>query len=115
MKFSGVEVIGKPWGREIIIASEKEYIGKIIEVDKGARLSHQYHEKKKETMYVLSGRMKLVHGEGEKTLDTGDTVTLDPGDTHRIEALEDLRIIEVSTFHPDDVIRIADDYGRSSP
>jgi mannose-6-phosphate isomerase len=113
MKLVDVEVVEKPWGREIILAHEDEYAGKIIEVKKGHRLSYQYHKQKKETMYVLSGRMKLVYKGGEKILEEGDSVTLEPGDRHRVEALQDLSFIEVSTSQLDDVVRLEDDYGRT--
>ncbi len=114
MKHINVRVIEKPWGREVWLAFEDEYAGKIIEVKKGARLSYQYHEKKKETMYVLKGKMRLVHEEGETILEEGESVTIHPKDKHRIEALTDVKIIEVSTSHLDDVVRIEDDYGRRS-
>ncbi|MFH1789430.1 MAG: cupin domain-containing protein [Candidatus Altiarchaeota archaeon] len=112
MRFIDVKVIDKPWGREIIIGVEDEYAGKIIEVTKGHRLSYQYHERKKETMHVYAGEMKLIHEDGEIVMKPGDSITLHPGDKHRIEALTDVKVIEVSTSHLDDVVRIEDDYGR---
>jgi mannose-6-phosphate isomerase-like protein (cupin superfamily) len=112
MKFIDIRVVEKPWGREVIIAFEEEYAGKILEVKKGHRLSYQYHRKKKETMHVYKGRMKLVHEDGEILMKPGDSITLHPGDRHRIEALTDLKVIEVSTSHLDDVVRIEDDYDR---
>lgn len=108
----GVRIIKKPWGQEIWLAFEDEYAGKILEVDKGARLSYQYHKRKKETMYVLEGRMKLVHEDGDIELGEGQSITLHPGDKHRIEALTHLKVIEVSTSHLEDVVRIEDDYHR---
>ena len=112
MKFIDIKAIEKPWGREVIIAFEEEYAGKILEVKKGHRLSYQYHKKKKETMHVFRGRMKLVHEGGEILMKSGDSITLHPGECHRIEALTDLKVIEVSTSHLDDVVRIEDDYKR---
>lgn len=112
MRFIDIKVIDKPWGREILIAFEDEYTGKILEVTKGHRLSYQYHEQKKETMHVYEGEMKLVHDGGDVTLKAGDSVTLHPGDKHRIDAITDVKVIEVSTSHLEDVVRIEDDYGR---
>ncbi|MFH1835367.1 MAG: cupin domain-containing protein [Methanobacteriota archaeon] len=114
MRFVDIKVIDKPWGREIILAVEDEYAGKIMEVKKGCRLSYQYHEKKKETMHVYEGEMKLIHEEGEIILKPGDSITIHPKDKHRIEALTDVKIIEISTPHLDDVVRIEDDFGRAS-
>lgn len=112
MQFNEVKVVDKPWGRELWLAVEDEYAGKILEVNKGSRLSHQYHERKKESMYVLDGRMKITVNDVDHVLKQGDSITLKPGDRHRIEALEDLRIIEVSTPELDDVVRLEDDYSR---
>jgi len=111
MKINEITIIEKPWGREIWLAVENEYVGKILEVKKGARLSLQYHKKKKETIYILEGKMKLIHKDGELILDEG-SITIEPGDHHRVEALEDLKLIEVSTPHLDDIVRLHDDYGR---
>lgn len=112
MEFNEVKVVEKPWGREIHLAAEDEYVGKILEVKAGGRLSLQYHKKKKETMYVLSGRMKLTLGDETQVVGEGTSVTIKPGDRHRVEAIEDVRIIEVSTSDLDDVVRVEDDYGR---
>ena len=112
MKFIDVKVIEKPWGKEILLAFEDEYAGKILEVKKGHKLSYQYHKKKKETMHVYAGKMKLVHEDGEIIMNPGDSITIHPGDKHRIEALTKLKVIEVSTSHLDDVVRVEDDYGR---
>lgn len=113
MRINGLKIIEKPWGREIWFAVEDEYAGKILEVRKGGKLSLQYHKRKKETMYVLEGRMKLIHAGGEMLVEKGGgSVTLEPGDRHRVEALEDLKVIEVSTPHLDDIVRLQDDYGR---
>ena len=114
MIFGKPSVIEKPWGREILFADEPEYAGKILEVYAGRRLSLQYHERKKESMYVIEGRLKMIHDDGETVLDVGDTLTIYPGDKHRVEALSDVRIIEVSTSHLDDVVRLEDDYERST-
>jgi len=112
MKSRKPKIIEKPWGREIWLAEEPEYLGKILEIKKGERSSLQYHKEKKETMYVLKGRLKIVSKEEEIVLEEGDSITLNPGDVHRLVPEEDVTIIEVSTYHPDDVVRVEDDYGR---
>ena len=114
MEFNDVRIVDKPWGREIHFAVEADYVGKILEVKKGSRLSLQYHNVKKESMYVLSGRMKFTLGDEEKIVDEGRSVTIDAKMIHRVEALEDLRIIEVSTNHLDDIVRLKDDYSRGN-
>ena len=83
-----------------------------IEIKKGNRISLQYHEKKKETQYVLSGKIKLTLGDETEIIGIGKSVTINPGTKHRIEAIEDCKIIEVSTTELDDVVRLEDDYGR---
>jgi mannose-6-phosphate isomerase-like protein (cupin superfamily) len=106
------QVVDKPWGREVWYGNEAEYAGKILEVTKGHALSLQKHERKKETMYLLSGRV-LYHLNGtDFILEAGGCLTITPGDVHRVEAIEDAVILEVSTPHLDDVIRLEDRYGR---
>jgi quercetin dioxygenase-like cupin family protein len=112
MEFNKVKIVDKPWGREVIFAVEDKYVGKIIEVEKGKRYSLQYHKKKKETQYVLKGKIKLTLGDETQIIDEGKSFTVNPGTKHRVEALEDARIIEVSTTELDDVVRLEDDYGR---
>jgi mannose-6-phosphate isomerase-like protein (cupin superfamily) len=109
--------IEKPWGYEIWWAATDKYVGKILHVNKGHRLSLQYHEKKDETSYVLAGRLILVQGETEDSLTerpvgVGDVWRNTPGTIHTIEALEDADVLEASTPHLDDVVRLRDDYGR---
>jgi len=108
----------KPWGKEIWFAHTKFYAGKLLIINKGARLSLQYHEKKTETQYVVSGLVKLIFGTEaeklqEKILNPGDKFDIYPYTIHRIEGLEDSTIFEVSTPELDDVVKLADDYGRS--
>jgi mannose-6-phosphate isomerase len=106
------KVVDKPWGREVWYAHEDRYAGKILEVTKGHALSLQKHEKKQETMYLQSGRL-LYHFNGtDFEMEPGQCITIRPGDIHRIEALEDAVILEVSTPELDDVIRLEDRYGR---
>lgn len=111
-------VKNKPWGREIWFAQTDHYAGKILEIDAGQRFSLQYHERKAETQYVVSGRVRFTHGASaddlvERILGPGDVVDVTPGMIHRAEAIEDCRIFEVSTPELDDVVKLHDDYGRS--
>ena len=109
--------VEKPWGHEIWWAATDQYVGKILHVSKGHRLSLQYHEKKDESAYVLSGRLILVQGQSEDTLterivSVGDVWRNRPGTIHTIEALEDSDVLEASTPYLEDVVRLSDDYGR---
>jgi quercetin dioxygenase-like cupin family protein len=113
MNYHDIKVIEKPWGREIHFAVEDEYVGKILEVRKGCRLSHQYHKKKKETLHVYEGSIRLTLGSETEIVKAGKSVTIKPGVNHRIEALDgEAVILEVSTKELDDVVRLDDDYGR---
>ena len=108
----------KPWGREIWFAQTESYAGKILEVKKGHRLSLQYHERKIETQYLYSGQVKFTYGTEEDALqeiilNPGDKFDITPYTIHRVEALEDSEIFEVSSPELDDVVKLADDYGRS--
>ncbi len=109
--------VEKPWGYEIWWAVTDHYVGKILHVDRGHRLSLQYHELKDETCYVLSGELLLVQGDAEHTLSErtvtkGDVWRNEPRVIHTIEALEDADVLEVSTPHLEDVVRLKDNYGR---
>jgi quercetin dioxygenase-like cupin family protein len=109
----------KPWGREIWFAATQNYAGKILEVKKGARLSLQFHEKKEETQFLFSGKVRLTFSSNPKKLRTkilnaGDVFHIPPKMIHRIEGLAPLsKIFEVSTPELTDVVKLADDYGRS--
>lgn len=114
-----VKVVPKPWGEERWLAHTDRYAGKILVLKKGHRLSLQYHERKHEVQYVDSGRIKYTLGSVDRPgeyreviVGPGTTVLLPPGAIHRMEALEDSRFFEVSTPELDDVVRLADDYGR---
>ena len=108
--------IEKPWGYELLYALTNKYAGKILFVKKGKRLSYQYHEKKDETMYLFKGRVEMTlekEGNKEKVVfEEGDAIHFPPLTKHRVEALEDSFILEVSTPELDDVVRIEDDFGR---
>jgi mannose-1-phosphate guanylyltransferase len=109
-----VHVVAKPWGREIWWAVTDRYLGKRIEVRANHMLSLQYHREKLETLYLLSGRVRF-HVDGEVLEPpAGSALTIFPGSVHRIEAVDDVVLFEVSTPHPDDVVRLDDRYGRIS-
>lgn len=112
------EIKPKPWGREIWFAQTAHFAGKILEIKKGHRYSLQYHNHKIETQYIFSGRVKLTIGQTQETLtervlSAGEKFDVHPPTIHRLEALEDSVIFEVSTPHLDDVVKLADDYGRT--
>jgi|SRR3989338_7997004 len=112
-----MKVVSKPWGREEWIAHNDLYVLKLILLNKGCRTSLQYHQQKHETNYVESGKIIcwLQDENGEiqkKEMGEGSIIEVIPGRIHRMEALEDTRLIEVSTPHVDDVIRVEDDFGR---
>jgi mannose-6-phosphate isomerase len=113
-----IKTVKKPWGEEIWFAQTEKYAGKILKVNKGHRLSLQFHRKKIETHYVVKGVAKFSVGEDEKNLKeiilkTGEKIDILPPTLHRLEAIEDLEIFEVSTPDLDDIVKIQDDYGRS--
>lgn len=112
-----VETKLKPWGKEIWFAHNDRYAGKILCVSKGHRYSLQYHEKKIETQYLYKGKIKFIYGPDaehlqEKIMLPGEKIDVMPFTVHRVEALEDSEIFEVSTPDLDDVIKLHDDYGR---
>ena len=110
--------VEKPWGWELIWAVADAYVGKVLFVRAGESLSLQFHREKDESWYVESGRGELELGEtGQAILNTevivpGNAFHFAPGTVHRVTALEDLTILEVSTPHLDDVVRLDDRYGR---
>lgn len=110
--------VDKPWGGELWFAHTDRYAGKLLDVKAGERLSVQYHDAKDETSYLLSGRIVLRRGPSaeslvETELEPGGVWRNEPGIVHSIEALEDSKIVEVSTPELDDVVRLSDDYGRA--
>jgi mannose-6-phosphate isomerase-like protein (cupin superfamily) len=110
--------VDKPWGYELIWAVTDIYVGKVLFVKAGESLSLQYHEMKDESWLIQSGRAKIELGavgdEGlsEAVVGSGAAFHYTPGTVHRITAVEDTTILEVSTPHLDDVVRLADSYGR---
>jgi quercetin dioxygenase-like cupin family protein len=112
-----MRVVDKPWGHELIWAETDRYVGKILHVKRGESLSLQYHVKKDETIMVLAGKLAFEHfaeGEAPVTTELGPRVPfhITPGLRHRMTAIEDTDIVEVSTPELTDVVRLEDRYGR---
>ena len=108
--------VPKPWGHEIIWAHTDRYVGKILHIRAGHALSVQYHERKDETVYLLSGELKYWVKTGETMTDmhlhVGDAFRITPHTIHYMEAVTDCDVLEASTPELDDVIRLTDRYGR---
>lgn len=107
----------KPWSFELLFSHTTAYAGKLILINAGHRLSLQYHDRKDESMYIYSGKVLIEIGESDGKLDSftlhpGDAIRVPAGVRHRMKAIEDTTIFEVSTPELNDVIRIEDDYGR---
>ncbi len=109
--------VEKPWGNELIWSVTDDYAAKVITIHAGKRLSLQYHEKKVESILVIEGMLRL-HLEDDnnnvvvREMRPGDYAHIGRGRTHRFEAVEDTKLVEVSTPELDDVVRLEDDYGR---
>jgi len=110
--------VDKPWGYELVWARTSHYVGKILHVNAGEILSLQYHNEKDETMHVLSGELVLRIKEGDEMVERhfleGESVHIAPGVIHQIEAVVDSDVLEASTPHIDDLVRLKDRYGRTS-
>jgi len=109
--------VDKPWGYELIWAHTPDYVGKLLHVTAGEALSLQYHEVKDETIFLFSGEMRFWAGPSADALELvplaeGESFRVKPGTVHRMEAVTDCDILEASTPHLDDVVRIQDRYGR---
>ncbi|HEX5061744.1 MAG TPA: cupin domain-containing protein [Kofleriaceae bacterium] len=112
--------VDKPWGHELIWAKTDRYVGKILHIKAGEALSLQYHRVKDETIMVLTGRLRFEHfadGEPPRTAELGprEPFHVTPGLRHRMIAIEDTDVLEVSTAELDDVVRLEDRYGRAKP
>jgi mannose-6-phosphate isomerase len=113
-----VRRVDKPWGYELIWALTDVYCGKVLFVKAGQSLSLQFHRRKDESWFVQSGRARLELGEAgaralkEEVIGAGAAFHYTPGTVHRVTALEDTTILEVSTPEIDDVVRLEDAYGR---
>jgi mannose-6-phosphate isomerase len=112
-----VKRVSKPWGYEIIWALTDRYCGKILHIKAGEQLSVQYHERKDETVYLLSGELRYWVKLGEESiqdvrLQVGDAFRITPGTIHYMEAVTDCDVLEASTPELDDIVRLQDRYGR---
>ncbi len=113
-----VKYVEKPWGHEVIWAHTPLYVGKVLHIKAGQALSVQYHEQKDETIYLLSGEMIYRVGNvrggalQEVSLKVGESFRNEPGTVHQMEAVTDCDVLEASTPHLDDVVRLKDRYGR---
>jgi quercetin dioxygenase-like cupin family protein len=112
------KMVLKPWGHEVIFAVTKDYVGKVLVIKAGHRLSLQFHKVKEETILVHSGEMRFTieNGQGvmeEHILKPGQSFHIAPNRKHRMEAIKDCEVFEVSTPHLEDVVRLEDSYGRA--
>jgi mannose-6-phosphate isomerase-like protein (cupin superfamily) len=111
------EVVDKPWGYELIWAHTDRYVGKVLHIKKGESLSYQYHVVKDETIRLLTGLLEMdIETDGERgqlRLTPGQCLHITPGMKHRMIALEDCDVLEVSTPELNDVVRLEDRYGRA--
>ena len=109
--------VEKPWGHELIWAHTDRYVGKILVIEPGKRLSLQRHEVKDESILVTAGRLRLSLEDDDGTVQVeelfpGDHRRVRTGRVHRYEAIERTELMEVSTPELDDVVRLEDDFGR---
>lgn len=113
-----VRIVQKPWGHETIWAVTDQYVGKVLHIKAGESLSLQYHHKKDEVIHVLSGEMIYRVGDSptgalrEVSLKAGESYRNEPGHIHQMVAVTDCDLLEASTPHLDDVVRLTDRYGR---
>lgn len=110
--------VDKPWGFEIWWARTDRYVGKLIHITGGHALSLQYHNRKDETIFVWSGRIRFEIQEGDalvaREVGPGEAFHVSPLTVHRMTAIEDSEVFEVSTPEVDDVVRLEDRYGRAT-
>ncbi len=108
--------VSKPWGHETIWAQSDRYVGKILHINAGHELSVQYHNKKDETVHLLSGEIvyRVKNGDllEDMRLRVGESFRITPGTVHQMIAVTDCDVLEVSTPERDDVVRLSDKYGR---
>ena len=114
-----MRIVEKPWGKELIFAETERYAGKILVIYAGHRLSLQYHREKDESILVLNGVLDVQIGTASRLetlrLDARDALRIQPGVVHRMIAVTDVEVAEVSTPELSDVVRLEDDYGRAEP
>lgn len=105
--------VSKPWGHELWFAENSRYVGKLLVIEKGHRLSLQYHKVKHESLFVLRGTLTVQINGKVRTLRSGAALTVAPGTRHRFQARNGrVTLVEVSTPETWDVVRLQDDYGR---
>lgn len=108
--------VDKPWGYELHWAKTERYVGKLLHINKGEALSLQYHKQKEESLFVYAGKLLLELGRNgvmeRREILPGDSVHVPPPTVHRLTAVEDSDVFEVSTPELDDVVRLEDRYGR---
>jgi len=111
-----VVIVPKPWGHEVIWAHTDRYVGKLLHIKAGHALSVQYHNRKDETIYLLSGEMIYRVQDGDQLRDiglkVGEAYRCLPCTVHQLEAITDCEVLEASTPDLDDVVRLSDRYGR---
>ncbi len=111
-----LEIVEKPWGHETIWAHTTRYVGKVLHIKAGHALSIQYHNKKDETVHLLTGELLYRVQTGDELEDmhlkAGESFRITPGTIHQMEAVTDCDVLEVSTPELDDVVRLSDRYGR---
>ncbi len=115
--FRGTRV-DKPWGYELLWAHTDRYVGKILHIERGQALSLQYHERKDETIFLLSGQLEFEFGGADAPprtvrLQPGESFHITPHLRHRMTAIETCDVLEASTPELDDVVRLEDRYGRA--
>lgn len=114
-----MQVIEKPWGKEEVLEINSKYMVKRLTMLRGCRCSLQYHNEKKESIYVLSGELAIYLGKDKEHLERkifkpGEHVTINPGEIHRMEGETDAVYLEASTPEMEDVVRVEDDFGRAT-
>lgn len=118
MSTGNVRRVDKPWGYELHWAVTDRYVGKVLHIYAGHALSLQYHERKEETILLWSGRLRFEIQDGEqlvaREMHAGDVQHVPPKTVHRMTAIEDCDVFEVSTPDLDDVVRLEDRYGRAT-
>ena len=111
-----VRIVQKPWGHEVIWAHTEQYVGKVLHIKAGHALSLQYHEVKDETIHLLRGEMVYRVRQGDRLVEVplraGQSFRNTPHTVHQMEAVTDCDVLEASTPHHDDVVRLSDRYGR---
>jgi mannose-6-phosphate isomerase-like protein (cupin superfamily) len=111
-----VRQVEKPWGHETIWAHTDRYVGKVLHIRAGHALSVQYHNRKDETIHLLTGEMIYRVKDGDELRDmrlrAGESFRNEPGTVHQMEAVTDCDVLEASTPDLDDVVRLSDRYGR---